>query len=237
MIEGKNFDSRGSLIVGHDGRSTPWSGSTTRPSSAPATCTTSSATTRDQEDARSRRAGREEPGLVRLLARARTASRSRGGTASTSCRTARSRRCTSTWRSCRRRTARSTARASTLHAAADRGEGLQVEFGSSPPDEENHASHHRPGSWHCLLAPGASRSTTIAPGSRTYKAAVAELEKLVKHEVEDKRLPALSIALVDDQKVVWAPGSGSRTATKKIRPRPRRSIASGRCRSCSPTSR
>ena len=38
---------------------------------------------------RPRRARREEPGLVRLLAPARTASRSRGATASTSCRTAR----------------------------------------------------------------------------------------------------------------------------------------------------
>jgi len=41
-----------------------------------------------------------------------------------------------------------------------------------------------------------------------YAGAVKALEAFIDHEVEDKRLPALSIALVDDQKVVWARGFG-----------------------------
>src|SRR5215471_18641205 len=54
------------------------------------------------------------------------------------------------------------------------------------------------------------------PPAEPYKAAVAELEKLIKHEVDDKKLPALSIALVDDQKVVWAAGFGFQDRAKKI---------------------
>src|SRR5262245_10995806 len=41
-----------------------------------------------------------------------------------------------------------------------------------------------------------------------YAAAVRALEKLIEHEVADKKLPALSIALVDDQKVMWSRGFG-----------------------------
>lgn len=54
------------------------------------------------------------------------------------------------------------------------------------------------------------------PAAEPYKAAVAELEKLIKHEADDKKLPALSIALVDDQKVVWAAGFGFQDRDKKI---------------------
>ena len=34
------------------------------------------------------------------------------------------------------------------------------------------------------------------------------LEPFIRHEMSDKRLPALSIALVDDQDVIWARGFG-----------------------------
>src|SRR5262245_37446718 len=54
------------------------------------------------------------------------------------------------------------------------------------------------------------------PAAEPYKAAVAELEKLIAHEVADKRLPALSVALVDDQQVVWAKGFGFRDSAMKI---------------------
>ncbi|MCI0702253.1 MAG: serine hydrolase, partial [Planctomycetia bacterium] len=54
------------------------------------------------------------------------------------------------------------------------------------------------------------------PPTEPYKPAVAELEKLIKHEVDDKKLPALSIALIDDQKVVWAAGFGFQDRAKKI---------------------
>jgi serine beta-lactamase-like protein LACTB len=54
------------------------------------------------------------------------------------------------------------------------------------------------------------------PPAEPYRAAVVELEKLIKHEVDDKKLPALSIALVDDQKVVWAAGFGFQDSARKI---------------------
>jgi serine beta-lactamase-like protein LACTB len=46
-----------------------------------------------------------------------------------------------------------------------------------------------------------------APPER-YRAAVAALEEFVQQEMKDKGLPALSVALVDDQAVVWAKGFG-----------------------------
>ncbi len=47
----------------------------------------------------------------------------------------------------------------------------------------------------------------IAPRA-DYAAAVDLLERFITHEMADKELPALSIALVDDQKIVWAKGFG-----------------------------
>src|SRR5438876_1822044 len=48
---------------------------------------------------------------------------------------------------------------------------------------------------------------SIAPPER-YAAAVSALERFVEHEVANKDLPALSIALVDDQTIIWARGFG-----------------------------
>jgi CubicO group peptidase (beta-lactamase class C family)/D-alanyl-D-alanine dipeptidase len=48
-----------------------------------------------------------------------------------------------------------------------------------------------------------------------YSAAVAGLERFIEHEVENKDLPALSIALVDDQTIVWARGFGFANPTDK----------------------
>jgi CubicO group peptidase (beta-lactamase class C family)/D-alanyl-D-alanine dipeptidase len=55
----------------------------------------------------------------------------------------------------------------------------------------------------------------VAP-AEPYRAVAAELDKLIRHEVEDKKLPALSIALVDDQKVVWAAGFGFQDRARTI---------------------
>lgn len=41
-----------------------------------------------------------------------------------------------------------------------------------------------------------------------YAAAVDKLAEFIEHEMDDKGLPALSIALVDDQETVWAHGFG-----------------------------
>ncbi len=47
----------------------------------------------------------------------------------------------------------------------------------------------------------------VKPQQR-YAAAVAALERWLEQEVADKKLPALSLALVDDQTVVWSRGFG-----------------------------
>src|SRR5690242_3948248 len=49
--------------------------------------------------------------------------------------------------------------------------------------------------------------TIIGPVPR-YASASSALERFISHEMADKKLPALSIALVEDQSVVWARGFG-----------------------------
>jgi CubicO group peptidase (beta-lactamase class C family)/D-alanyl-D-alanine dipeptidase len=49
--------------------------------------------------------------------------------------------------------------------------------------------------------------SNIAP-RKDYASAAEMLERFIAHEMADKELPALSIALVDDQKIVWAKGFG-----------------------------
>jgi CubicO group peptidase (beta-lactamase class C family)/D-alanyl-D-alanine dipeptidase len=58
----------------------------------------------------------------------------------------------------------------------------------------------------CCLAT-ARGDATIQPAAK-YEAVAKALETFIGHEIEDKRLPALSIALVDDQQIVWARGFG-----------------------------
>ena len=62
---------------------------------------------------------------------------------------------------------------------------------------------------------------TVTPAARAqapdpYKPAVEQLQALVEREVADKRLPALSIALVDDQRVVWSKGFGHQDRDGKV---------------------
>ena len=45
-----------------------------------------------------------------------------------------------------------------------------------------------------------------------YSAVAPMLEKFIEHEMADKDLPALSIALVDDQQIVWSKGFGGAMA-------------------------
>jgi CubicO group peptidase (beta-lactamase class C family)/D-alanyl-D-alanine dipeptidase len=59
----------------------------------------------------------------------------------------------------------------------------------------------------------AVQATTPTPAdSARYAPAVARLDSFVAREVAAKRLPGLSIALVDDQRVVWERGFGQATA-------------------------
>src|SRR5687768_16223715 len=64
-------------------------------------------------------------------------------------------------------------------------------------------------------APNSSRQISIAP-SKDYAAAIEMLERFVRHEMADKELPAISIALVDDQQLVWAKGIGFADPQAKV---------------------
>jgi len=59
------------------------------------------------------------------------------------------------------------------------------------------------------------QSSDVSPRA-DYAAVVAELERVIAHEMQDKKLPALSIALVDDQQTVWAKGFGMEDPDQKI---------------------
>jgi CubicO group peptidase (beta-lactamase class C family) len=55
-----------------------------------------------------------------------------------------------------------------------------------------------------------------AASDERYAPAIARLEKLIAHEMKDKALPAVSIALVDDQRIVWSKGFGYADPAKKL---------------------
>jgi CubicO group peptidase (beta-lactamase class C family)/D-alanyl-D-alanine dipeptidase len=54
------------------------------------------------------------------------------------------------------------------------------------------------------------------PARADYAAVAAALDRFVAHEIEDKKIPALSLALVDDQTVVYARGYGYADPEKKV---------------------
>ena len=56
---------------------------------------------------------------------------------------------------------------------------------------------------------------TSAPAA-DYSAAVPVLEHFIEHEMADKQLPAISIAMVDDQKLVWTRGFGFADPERKV---------------------
>jgi CubicO group peptidase (beta-lactamase class C family)/D-alanyl-D-alanine dipeptidase len=64
----------------------------------------------------------------------------------------------------------------------------------------------------CIIAASA-RAQNVAPAPG-YNEIAAQLSSRIEHEMADKHLPAISIALVDDQKIVWAQGFGYEDATK-----------------------
>jgi CubicO group peptidase (beta-lactamase class C family)/D-alanyl-D-alanine dipeptidase len=56
-----------------------------------------------------------------------------------------------------------------------------------------------------VAVPAAGKDVPAAPA---YREAVRRLEPFIAREVEEKGIPALSVALIDDQKVVWSRGFG-----------------------------
>ena len=61
-----------------------------------------------------------------------------------------------------------------------------------------------------------SRADQIAAADERYVELVRQLEPWVAAEVAAKGLPALSIALVDDQRIVWARGFGFADAARMV---------------------
>ena len=62
-----------------------------------------------------------------------------------------------------------------------------------------------------VLALGCADSASESNRGATdvaYADAVEKLSDFVRHELEDKGIPAISVALVDDQDLVWAAGFG-----------------------------
>src|ERR1035438_7104518 len=66
-----------------------------------------------------------------------------------------------------------------------------------------------------LLAAQAAIAQTTIPPRTDYQQIAAQLQQFIQHELDDKQLPALSIALVDDQHVVWAQGFGFADPVRK----------------------
>ncbi len=58
-----------------------------------------------------------------------------------------------------------------------------------------------------LATQAAFAQTAISPRS-DYQQVAASLRQFIQHELDDKQVPALSIALIDDQQIVWAEGFG-----------------------------
>jgi len=71
-----------------------------------------------------------------------------------------------------------------------------------------------------VLALAAAAPSAIAQSTQpaaNYRAVVAKLQPFIEHEMRSKELPAISIALVDDQKVVWSQGFGFANPEDSIR--------------------
>ena len=64
------------------------------------------------------------------------------------------------------------------------------------------------------LLPAGGAAGQPPPGR--YAAAVAALDRWLAGQVAEKRIPALSIALVDDQSIVWATGYGFADAARTV---------------------
>jgi CubicO group peptidase (beta-lactamase class C family)/D-alanyl-D-alanine dipeptidase len=66
-----------------------------------------------------------------------------------------------------------------------------------------------------LLLAAPAWAANVSP-EKPYQAAAAELRRFIAREMQDKELPAVSIVLVDGQRVVWAEGFGLADPVKKV---------------------
>jgi CubicO group peptidase (beta-lactamase class C family)/D-alanyl-D-alanine dipeptidase len=60
----------------------------------------------------------------------------------------------------------------------------------------------------CVVTATCGRTEPVVAPAKPYEEVARRLDAFVAREVETKGLPALSIALVDDQRIVWAKGFG-----------------------------
>jgi serine beta-lactamase-like protein LACTB len=67
-----------------------------------------------------------------------------------------------------------------------------------------------------LAGQPASRAEPVIPASKKYEAVAERLTPFIEREVRAKKLPAVSIALVDDQSIVWARGFGFADPKAKV---------------------
>ncbi|TVP97241.1 MAG: serine hydrolase [Planctomycetaceae bacterium] len=65
-----------------------------------------------------------------------------------------------------------------------------------------------------IAAIGSVRSAAAAEPD--YSAAIRQLEAAIRYEVEQKNIPAFSIALVDDDRTVWSAGFGFQDADRTV---------------------
>ncbi len=61
-----------------------------------------------------------------------------------------------------------------------------------------------------------AQSEDLHPDTTDYTAVIDKLESAIRHEVEQKQLPAFSISLIDKDRVVWAKGFGFQDAEKQV---------------------
>jgi CubicO group peptidase (beta-lactamase class C family)/D-alanyl-D-alanine dipeptidase len=67
----------------------------------------------------------------------------------------------------------------------------------------------------CLAALAPARGADVRPGGADIARVAAVLERFVAHEMADKELPGLAVALVDGEETVWARGFGLADAGPK----------------------
>lgn len=72
------------------------------------------------------------------------------------------------------------------------------------------------GAWWATALSVGSRASVETLGSEESATLTAVLEPFIRQEMADKELPALSIAVVDDQRLVWARGFGYADPDNKI---------------------
>jgi CubicO group peptidase (beta-lactamase class C family)/D-alanyl-D-alanine dipeptidase len=67
-----------------------------------------------------------------------------------------------------------------------------------------------------LLSTAGLRGQAQTTTATKYAPAIERLQQLIDHEMKDKGLPAVSVALVDDQDVIWTRGFGFADPDKQI---------------------